>query len=74
MFLIRVLRRSLTPPLVSPLTTRAGRKRKEQCQEQDNTAGMISDNGKLDVTMVTGWFSDVLHHFITVKCVHVCSN
>lgn len=68
MFLLRVLRGSQTPPLVSPLTTRAGRKRK-QLQEQEDVPRVNSNHGELDVSMVTGWFSDALHHFITVKYV-----
>lgn len=77
MFLLRVLRGSQTPPLISPLTTRAGRKRKlQQSQEQGvsevKKSGIKSNHGELDVVMATGWFSDALHHFITVKYVCAC--
>lgn len=65
MFLVRVLRGHAQPPLVSPVTTRAGRKRRRQ-EEQEK--GEESDShGRLDVAMVTEWFSSALHDFITVK-------
>ena len=66
MFLIRVLRGGVVPPLVSPLTTRAGRKRKrDKCEEGEESPG----HGRLDVTLVTGLLADALHDFITVKWV-----
>jgi hypothetical protein len=50
-----------SPSIISPLTTRSGRKRKREEEEK------VTTFGSLDVTMVTGWFSDVLHDFLTKK-------
>lgn len=77
MYLMRVLRGagpitagSGSQSFISPLTTRAGRKRKleERGEEQ-----IISEqeeeleHGLLDVGLITEWFSASLHNFITVK-------
>lgn len=63
MFLLRVLRGCSHPPLISPLTTRAGRKRKGEEQGEESAGG----HSELDVNMVTEWFAAALHNFMTVK-------
>ena len=64
MFLIRVLPGCALPPAISPLTTRAGKKRKREEEEKEGEGG---SDGRLDVPLVTRWLEEVLHDFITVK-------
>ena len=64
LFLVRVLRGCTPPPLVSPLTTRAGKKRKREERKEE---GEGESNGRLDLPLVTQWLEEVLHDFITVK-------
>ncbi len=55
-------------PHVSPLTTRAGRKRKlEEEEEERGEVKPDQDHGLLCVPMVTQWLSDALHDCLTVK-------
>ena len=65
---LKVLLACESPPAISPVTTRAGRKRKRE-QERPEEEGRPS-HGLLDVPMVTGLLSDVLHNFITKKWVY----
>ena len=69
MFLLRVLRGSSAPPAISPLTTRAGKKRKREVEvaSSDGEKGAARDEGVLDVELVNGWIGDALHDFITRK-------
>ena len=66
MFLLRVLRGSTAPPTISPLTTRAGKKRKKEEAEKE-TGGIVRGEGVLNVKLVNGWMRDALHDFITRK-------
>ena len=70
MFLLRVLRGSSAPPTISPLATRAGKKRKRE----ENEAAGISEggvgrrgDGVIKVELVNAWVGDALHDFITRK-------
>ena len=69
MFLLRVLRGSTAPPFISPLTTRAGKKRKRE-EERAVTAASgegVRGEGLLKVELVNVWVGDALHDFITRK-------
>ena len=65
MFLLRVLRGSTAPPAISPLTTRAGKKRKREEADKE----VVRGEGVLNVELVNGWMGDALHDFITRKWV-----
>ena len=70
MFLIRVLRGSAAPPTISPLTTRAGKKRKREEKEAAAESGEregVRGEGVLNVELVNAWVGDALHDFITKK-------
>ena len=57
----------MRPPLISPVTTRAGRKRKLQGEGEEKKVEPGSEHGLLNVGVVTGWFAEALHDFLTVK-------
>lgn len=76
MFLLRVLRGSSAPPPISPLTTRAGRKRRREVAADSELVGSggssvktekDDDHGVLNAELVNGWLGDALHDFITRK-------
>lgn len=70
MYFIRVLRGCAPPPpAISPVTTRAGRKRKlnQQDLSADGNQSSMAHHGQLDVTLLTQWLSAALHDFMTVK-------
>ena len=71
MFLLRVLRGSVALPTISPLATRAGKKRKrEEKQAAESSEGGVGrGEGVLKVELVNAWVGDALHDFITRKWV-----
>ena len=52
------------PPPISPLFTRAARKRRRELGNEEEAPVSL---GAIDVAMVTGWFSDALHEYLTRK-------
>jgi hypothetical protein len=68
MFLLRVLRGSAAPPTISPLATRAGKKRKREEKEAASaSSGGVRGEGVIKVELVNAWVGDALHDFITRK-------